>query len=121
MYNPWTIIKSIVDKDSWFEIGALWGRTVIGGVARLGGRPVGIVSLNCEVNSGALDAAGSQKLTRLLKFCDVMNLPVVQFVDVRKCFFFIPFVQNFFFFWCLSSPFRALHYPGNMYQKFVVW
>jgi acetyl-CoA carboxylase carboxyltransferase component len=35
------------------------------------------------VNGGALDAAGSQKLARLLKLCDVMNLPVVQFVDVR--------------------------------------
>ncbi|CAG8089739.1 unnamed protein product [Penicillium nalgiovense] len=82
MYNARSIITSIVDKDSWFEIGALWGRTAIGGLARLGGRPVGIVSLNCEVNGGALDAAGSQKLTRLLKLCDVMNLPVLQFLDV---------------------------------------
>lgn len=83
MYNPWTIIKSVIDHDSWFEIGALWGRTAIGGLARLGGRPVGIISLNCEVNGGALDAAGSQKLARLLKLCDVMNLPVLQFIDVR--------------------------------------
>lgn len=85
MYNPRTIITSVVDQGSWFEIGALWGRTAIGGLARLGGRPVGVVSLNCEVNGGALDAAGSQKLTRLLKMCDVMNLPVLQFLDVRKC------------------------------------
>ncbi|KAE8407015.1 alpha subunit of putative methylmalonyl-CoA decarboxylase [Aspergillus pseudonomiae] len=82
MYNPRTIITSVVDRDSWFEIGALWGRTAIGGLARLGGRPIGVVSLDCEVNSGALDAAGSQKLTRLLKLCDVMNLPVLQFIDV---------------------------------------
>ncbi|KAJ5406091.1 hypothetical protein N7465_007375 [Penicillium sp. CMV-2018d] len=82
MYNARSIITSIVDKDSWFEIGALWGRTAIGGFARLGGRPVGIISLNCEVNGGALDAAGSQKLTRLLKLCDVMNLPILQLLDV---------------------------------------
>ncbi|EPS34707.1 hypothetical protein PDE_09671 [Penicillium oxalicum 114-2] len=82
MYNPRTIITSVVDKGSWFEIGALWGRTAIGGLARLGGHPVGIISLNCEVNGGALDAAGSQKLTRLLKLCDVMNLPIIQFLDV---------------------------------------
>ncbi|KXG50038.1 Carboxyl transferase [Penicillium griseofulvum] len=82
MYNARSIITSVVDKDSWFEIGALWGRTAIGGLARLGGRPVGIISLNCEVNGGALDAAGSQKLTRLLKLCDVMNLPILQFLDV---------------------------------------
>lgn len=84
MYNPWTIIKSVVDQGSWFEIGPLWGRTAITGLARLGGRSVGIISNNCEVNSGALDAAGSQKLTRLLKLCDVMNIPVLQFIDVRK-------------------------------------
>ncbi|OJJ95260.1 hypothetical protein ASPACDRAFT_36501 [Aspergillus aculeatus ATCC 16872] len=82
MYNPWTIIRSVVDRGSWFEIGPLWGRTAIGGLARLDGRPVGVISLNCEVNGGALDAAGSQKLTRLLKLCDVMNLPVLQFIDV---------------------------------------
>ena len=84
MYNPWTIITSVVDQGSWFEIGALWGRTGITGLARLGGRPVGVLSLNCEVNGGALDAQGSQKLTRLLKLCDVMNLPVLQFLDIRE-------------------------------------
>lgn len=84
MYNPRTIIQSVVDTGSWFEIGPLWGRTAITGLARLTGRPVGVISLNCEVNSGALDAAGSQKMTRLLKLCDVMNIPLLQFVDVRK-------------------------------------
>lgn len=84
MYNPRVIITNVVDQDSWFEIGPLWGRTAIGGLARLGGRPIGVISLNCEVNGGALDAAGSQKLTRLLKLCDVMNLPILQFIDVRK-------------------------------------
>jgi acetyl-CoA carboxylase carboxyltransferase component len=86
MYNPWAIILSVVDRGSWFEIGALWGRTGITGVARLGGMPVGVISSNCEVNGGALDAQGSQKLTRLLRLCDVMNLPILQFLDIRKPF-----------------------------------
>ncbi|OBT55559.1 hypothetical protein VE04_02733 [Pseudogymnoascus sp. 24MN13] len=82
MYNPRTIIETVVDAGSWFEIGGLWGTTAITGLARLDGRPVGIISLNCEVNAGALDAAGSQKLTRHLKFLDTFNIPLVQFVDV---------------------------------------
>lgn len=82
MYDPRRIITTVVDQDSFFEIGALWGRTVICGLARLGGKPVGIASNNCEVGAGALDAAGSQKLTRHLKFCDIFNLPLLQFVDV---------------------------------------
>ncbi|PVH74326.1 ClpP/crotonase [Cadophora sp. DSE1049] len=82
MYDPRKIITTVVDIGSWFEIGALWGTTAIVGLARLGGRPVGIISLNCEVNAGALDAAGSQKMTRHLKFCDSFNIPILQFVDV---------------------------------------
>ncbi|KKY13529.1 putative propionyl- carboxylase [Diplodia seriata] len=82
MYNPRKIITTVVDRGTWFEIGALWGTTAIVGLARLGGRPIGIVSLNCEVNAGALDSLGSQKITRHLKFCDVFNIPVVQFVDI---------------------------------------
>ncbi|KAL5386155.1 hypothetical protein DPSP01_004239 [Paraphaeosphaeria sporulosa] len=82
MYNPRKIITEVVDQGSFFEIGALWGTTAIVGLARLAGRSVGIVSLNCEVNAGALDALGSQKITRMLKFLDVFNIPLIQFVDV---------------------------------------
>lgn len=48
MYDARKIIREVVDKSSFFEIGALWGTTAIVGLARFGGRPVGIVSLNCE-------------------------------------------------------------------------
>lgn len=82
MYDPRRIITTVVDSGSWFEIGRLWGTTAIVGLARFGGRPVGIVSNNCEVGAGALDAGGSQKIARHLKLCDVMNLPLVQFVDI---------------------------------------
>lgn len=34
------------------------------------------------MNAGALDAFGSQKLTRHLKFLDIFNIPLLQFVDV---------------------------------------
>ncbi|KAI1810654.1 ClpP/crotonase [Poronia punctata] len=83
MYDPRRLIHLIVDKDSFFEIGSLWGTTAIVGLARFAGHPVGIISNNCESSTGgALDALGSQKITKHLKLCDVMNLPVVQFVDV---------------------------------------
>ena len=82
MYDPRKIISTVVDTGSFFEIGALWGRTAITGLARLGGKSVGIVSNNCELLTGALDAAGSQKITRMLKFCEIFNLPLLQFIDV---------------------------------------
>ncbi|KAI1194169.1 propionyl-CoA carboxylase-like protein [Nemania serpens] len=83
MYDPRRLIALVVDKLTFFEIGGLWGTTAIVGLARLDGRPVGIISNNCESHTGgALDALGSQKITKHLKLCDVMNLPVLQFVDV---------------------------------------
>ena len=82
MYDSRRLISGVVDEGSFFEIGPLWGRTAIVGLARLGGKPIGIIANNAEVLSGALDAGGSQKILRHLKFCDVFNLPIVQFVDV---------------------------------------
>ncbi|KAI0803482.1 ClpP/crotonase [Xylaria sp. FL0064] len=83
MYDPRRLISLVVDEKSFFEIGALWGTTAIVGLARLDGHPIGIISNNCESHTGgALDALGSQKITKHLKLCDVMNLPILQFVDV---------------------------------------
>jgi acetyl-CoA carboxylase carboxyltransferase component len=82
MYDSRRIIKIVVDKGSWFEIGALWGTTAICGLARIDGYSVGIIASDPEVNAGAIDAAGSQKLTKHLKFLDVFNIPLVQFIDI---------------------------------------
>jgi acetyl-CoA carboxylase carboxyltransferase component len=82
MYDSRRVIKIVVDKDSWFEIGALWGTTAICGLARIDGYSVGIIASDPEVNAGAIDAAGSQKLTKHLKFLDVFNIPLVQFIDI---------------------------------------
>jgi acetyl-CoA carboxylase carboxyltransferase component len=82
IYNPRAIIIGVVDEGSFFETGALWGSTAIVGLARFAGKPVGIISLNCEVNAGALDTLGSQKITRMLEFLDFLNIPLIQFVDV---------------------------------------
>jgi acetyl-CoA carboxylase carboxyltransferase component len=82
MYDARKIITMVVDVGSWFEIGALWGTTAICGLARIGGMPVGIITLNPEVNAGAIDALGSQKLTKHLKFLDIFNIPLIQFCDI---------------------------------------
>ncbi|OQN96083.1 hypothetical protein B0A48_17883 [Cryoendolithus antarcticus] len=83
MYDPRLLIRLVVDEGSFFEIGSLWGTSALVGLARLAGHCVGIISNNCESpTGGALDALGSQKITKHLKLCDVMNLPILQFVDV---------------------------------------
>src|ERR1700760_1799555 len=56
MYNVRRIIKTVVDADTWFEIGPHWGTTVVCGLARLGGYSIGVIASDPEVNAGAIDA-----------------------------------------------------------------
>ncbi|KAL2391753.1 Propionyl-CoA carboxylase beta chain [Exophiala dermatitidis] len=82
MYEVRPIITSIVDSGSFFEIGRHWGRSVVVGLARLNGQPVGIFANDCMFNAGAMDAGGCQKLAKHVKLCDVMNLPLIQLIDI---------------------------------------
>jgi len=81
-FNPQRLVGAIVDRDSFFEIGAGWGRACITGFARLGGYAVGVLCNNPAVNGGAIDARTAQKQTRFMDFCDIFHLPIVNLVDV---------------------------------------
>lgn len=75
-------IDLIVDKDSFFEIGGLWGTDQVTGLARFAGHPVGVIASDSQhVNGGALTADGCRKLTRHLDLCDLFHLPVLNLVD----------------------------------------
>jgi len=75
-------IRLMADRDSFFEIGPLWGADQITGFARFGGYPVGVMASDSRhVNGGALTADGCDKLTRLLDVCDLFHLPLVNLCD----------------------------------------
>ena len=82
MYEVRPIIRALVDKDSFFEIGPYWGNTVVCGLARFNGRPVGIFANDSMHNAGALDTAGAQKYSKHIRLCDVMGIPLLQLVDI---------------------------------------
>src|SRR3546814_849563 len=81
VYDVRRIIRAIVDKDSFFEIKARFGKVAATGLARLDGRSVGIVANNPLVKGGALDTDACEKITSFLVLCDAFNIPVVMFVD----------------------------------------
>ncbi|RPI26104.1 MAG: methylmalonyl-CoA carboxyltransferase, partial [Actinobacteria bacterium] len=81
VYDPRRLVGHIVDRDSFFEIGPRWGRTVVTGFARLAGRPVGIVAMDPSVWGGALTADGADKLRRHADVCNTFHLPIVAIVD----------------------------------------
>ena len=75
-------IRLIADRDSFFEIGPLWGTDQITGFVRMNGHPMGVIASDSQhANGGALTADGCSKLTRHLDLCDLFHLPVLNLVD----------------------------------------
>jgi len=81
-YKAKAMIETIVDQESFFEIGPGWGRSVITGYARMDGIPVGIVASNPMHLGGSLDAAAAEKQIRFVDTCSTFHLPIVYFADV---------------------------------------
>ena len=75
-------IKLMADKDSFFEIGPLWGTDQVTGFVRFNGYPLGVIASDSRhENGGALTADGCDKLTRHLDLCDLFHIPILNLVD----------------------------------------
>lgn len=81
VYNMKKIVEIIVDRDSFFEMKARFGRSAIVGLARLNGKVVGIIANNPNVGGGALSAEACRKIQDFSVMCDSFNVPMVRFMD----------------------------------------
>jgi hypothetical protein len=75
------VLVAVLDRGSAFELGPEFGRSLITALARLDGRPVGVLASDPEHYGGGLTAAASEKLARFVDLCDQFHLPVANFVD----------------------------------------
>ena len=50
-------------------------------LARIEGRPVGVIANNTMVMAGAITAAAADKAARFIQLCDTFGLPIVSLVD----------------------------------------
>jgi acetyl-CoA carboxylase carboxyltransferase component len=75
-------IRLMADRDSFFEVGPLWGTDQVAGFVRFNGHPLGVIASDSRhINGGALTADGCSKLTRHLDLCDLFHIPVLNLVD----------------------------------------
>ncbi len=80
-YDPRKLIRCVVDRDSFFELQPFYGQSLVTGLARVDGYPVGVLANNPNHVGGAMDGPASDKLTRFADLCDTFHLPVVSFED----------------------------------------
>src|SRR5215475_728295 len=65
-YKMRAIVEAIVDRGSFFEVGALYGRSIITGLARLDGWPVALMASDPFFYGGAWTADTCQKVERFV-------------------------------------------------------
>jgi acetyl-CoA carboxylase carboxyltransferase component len=80
-YDVRDALSGIVDSGSLLELCPRWARNVVTALARLDGRPVGIVANQPRHLAGVLDAEGSEKAARFVTFCNSFGLPLIAVVD----------------------------------------
>jgi acetyl-CoA carboxylase carboxyltransferase component len=81
-YDMYDVIRRIVDHGEWLDLKPRFARTIITCLARMGGRPVGIVASQPRHLGGILDNDSADKAARFVNLCTAFALPLVFLVDV---------------------------------------
>jgi len=76
------LVERLVDADSLLELKPLFAREIVTALARLGGRPVGIVANNSAVKGGVLFNDSSDKAARFIWLCNAFNVPLLFLQDI---------------------------------------
>lgn len=81
LYAMREVIDGLADVASTLELRAGWGPGIVTTLARVEGRPLGVVANDPAHLGGALDPEGCDKAARFLTLCDAFDLPVLFLCD----------------------------------------
>ena len=81
-YDMYEVIRRIVDDGEWLDLKPQWAKTIITCLARMGGRPVGIVANQPKQLGGILDNDSADKAARFVNLCNAYGIPLVFLMDV---------------------------------------
>lgn len=81
-YDVHKVIDAVVDEGSFFELHALWGRSVVVGLARVEGRPVGVLANQPIHQAGVLESSSLAKARKHISLCKDFGLPIVFLEDL---------------------------------------
>jgi len=81
IYKMREIINSLMDKESFLEVGQSYGKSVITGLARVDGWPIAMLASDPYFYGGGWTADSSNKVTRFIDIAETFHLPVINLVD----------------------------------------
>jgi acetyl-CoA carboxylase carboxyltransferase component len=81
-YDMYDVIGRIVDDGEWLDVKPRFARTIITCLARMGGRPVGIVANQPKHLGGILENDSADKAARFINLCDAFGIPLLFLQDV---------------------------------------
>jgi acetyl-CoA carboxylase carboxyltransferase component len=81
-YDMYDVIRRIVDDGFYFDLKPRFARTIITCLARMGGRPVGIVANQPKQLGGILENDSADKAARFINLCDAFGIPLLFLQDV---------------------------------------
>lgn len=76
------LIEAIADKDSFFEMKKRFAAELVTGLARIDGKPVGIIANQPKVKGGVLFVDSADKGARFIQLCDAFSIPLLFLADV---------------------------------------
>ena len=81
IYDVRHVIDTLFDAGSVLEIRRGFGHGMVTTLARLEGRPVGVIANNPAHLGGAIDSDAADKATRFIQLCDAFDLPIMSLCD----------------------------------------
>jgi acetyl-CoA carboxylase carboxyltransferase component len=80
-YDVRSVIAGLADTGSVLELRAGFAPGMITALARVEGRPLGIVANNPAHLAGAIDSDGADKAARFMQLCDAFDVPLLFLCD----------------------------------------
>ncbi len=80
-YDVRRAVDLLFDIGSVLELRRDFGLGMITALARIEGRPVGVIANNPAHLAGAIDTPGADKAARFMQLCDAFDLPIVTLCD----------------------------------------
>lgn len=82
-YDVRKIIETLADVGSVLELRRGFARSMVTVLARIEGRPVGVIANDCaSPTGGAVDSDGADKAARFMQLCNAFDIPIVTLIDV---------------------------------------